>query len=224
MPFPVAAALAIGGGLSGLLSGGAASGQRRDAQAAAERAQGFLNPDAIRQQFEGLQGIFAPQFNQFANEQQLINQSQGNAVRSQFARAGLGNTGLGAGVLGGLQAGQAFQQQSLRARLNQDLLGQAIGTQQARAGIIGGQPASNFFGPTALTGGLQGLGGGLQAAGALGLNQQQQLGPVPVGQFQFGARPTPSNLGMGNPRAQPANSLGFSNPNAFAGQFGQLGS
>ena len=112
-------------------------------------ASQMLGADAVGAQFRGLQGLASPFLNQMAASQGLQGQAQASSAMANMSRMGLGGTGLGAALGSGLQAGSAFQGNQLRARMFQDLLGQAQQTQGQRANMFfqqGMQGAQTFEG------------------------------------------------------------------------------
>lgn len=104
------------------------------------KAQKLLRADSLATQFGGLQEMFAPQISAMLEAQGLAGQASAYGAQAGLGRAGLGNTGLGSAIGAGLTAGSAFMGNQLRARMLQDLLGQAIQTNQMRGQFIAGAP------------------------------------------------------------------------------------
>lgn len=158
-------------------------------------ASQMLGADALGAQFRGLQGLASPFLNQMAASQGLQGQAQAGTAMANMSRMGLGGTGLGAALGSGLQAGSAFQGNQLRARMFQDLLGQAQQTQAMRSNMFfqqGMQGAGTFRGfgdvlredimPIAQMAGSAATGGMMFGAGGGG------------GGTQFGGRSSPSSF------------------------------
>ena len=103
----------------------------------------------VGKQFQGLQGLYGSFFNQMAASQGLQGQAQANSAMANMGRMGLGGTGLGAALGSGLQAGSAFQGNQIRAKMLQELMGQAQNTQSMKANMMfqtGMQQAGTFRG------------------------------------------------------------------------------
>ena len=184
MSLLAAAGITLGGMLGGAIQGSQASGQSfKDRQQARDNlafAMRQTDQGAIRSRFNDFQNMQAPLLNTLLQSQGLAGQQTAGTLQAGLARQGLGSTGLGASLGAGARAGAAFQGNQLRARMMQDLLGQAIGVQQNRASLIAGQPLPSHQGLTTLSGGVQGTGGGLTAAGLLFPNLFQQKPQAPA--------------------------------------------
>lgn len=168
------AAISVGstllGGLFGNQQAEAQRRQFREQQALAREAAGFLSPEAIGGQFRGLQGLLQGDINAMVGGQVLAGQGAAQGIQGGLARAGLGNTGLGAALGAGVQAGAAFQGNQLRSRLLADLMGTAATTQAQRGQFLMGALPQGSTGVGAFGGALQGGAGALQVLGSLGWN------------------------------------------------------
>ena len=187
-PLTGAALFTAASSLGGALQGGQASRQAfKDRQQRRDNLQFALRQTddiKIRNRFNELQNMQAPFLNTLLQSQGLAGQQSASALGAGLARQGLGSTGLGATLGAGLRAGSAFQGNQLRARMQQDLLGQALNIQQGRAASIMGQDFSSHQGLTATSGAIQGVAGGITAAGLLFPNlfqQKQQPTQQPFG-------------------------------------------
>lgn len=100
-----------------------------------KRAAGQLSPGAIQGQFEGMRESFAPLMSIIQQQNAMAASQAARGAQAGLLRGGLGNTGLGTALGAGLMQGATNQTNALRARLEQDLYGSAIGIQGQRAGL-----------------------------------------------------------------------------------------
>ena len=97
------------------------------------KALGELGTDNINRIFGGLQQSFNPMLAQMAQGAQVGANMDTQSMQANLARQGLGGTGLGMALGGGLRSGANFQTNQLRAKLMSDLFGQAQGIAGARS-------------------------------------------------------------------------------------------
>ena len=97
------------------------------------KALGELGTGNISRIFSGLQQNFSPMLAQMAQGAQVGANMDTQSMQANLARQGLGGTGLGVALGGGLRSGANFQTNQLRAKLLADLFGQAQGLAGARA-------------------------------------------------------------------------------------------
>jgi len=178
----VAPALALGAGgaalgaIGGLFDDGAEEANRQRIRLA-QVASKELNADTINAQFGTMARGFSPIMAQMAQGAAVGANMDTQGLQANLARQGLGGTGLGAALGGGLRSGATFQTNQLRARLLSDLYGSAVQTQAAKAGIwagvqVGQEPSA---GSRVFRGAVQGAGAGFQTASLLGgVDQPQQ--------------------------------------------------
>lgn len=97
------------------------------------KALGELGTDNINRIFGGLQQSFNPMLAQMAQGAQVGANMDTQGIQANLARQGLGGTGLGVALGGGLRSGANFQTNQLRAKLMSDLFGQAQNLAGARS-------------------------------------------------------------------------------------------
>ena len=177
MVLPLAVSLGIGvaGGIAGLFGG---SDKRDELGRLQSAAQAELSTGALGRTFQGLQGLAATTIGAIGSQSALSSQVQSQSLNANFARQGLGNTGIGQQLGAGAARGSAFQSNQLRARIFGDLLGDAQNIQASKAQAFLGQMGHTTGQPNAATRFLAGFGGGLNTGGSLfgGGGQEQQRG------------------------------------------------
>ena len=107
----------------------------------ADRADKRLKAlDGIQEQFLGLGQLMGPTLQSIFAGNAMIGRNAATGIQAGLNRAGFGNTGLGSVLGQGALAGANFQNNQLRARMMQDLLGSAIQTNTARGSFMAGIP------------------------------------------------------------------------------------
>jgi hypothetical protein len=161
----------------------------------------------------------APGFNAILAQLGMAGQVGASGIMANFARAGLGQTGLGGGLAGGLRGGLGAQGSMLRGRMLQDLLAQVMTDRRLAAQTVGQAalaqaPAGGGFQPGFFEGGGLGqqmLGAGMTAAAtalggpAAGAGVNQMMSPARAqNEFQYdvqGRRSGGGIPGLQNPAA-----------------------
>lgn len=121
------------------LFGDGSGDYNREVKAAGDWAIFELGQGAIGRRFQGLQDTYAPMLAQMSQAAQVGANMDTQSMQANLARQGLGGTGLGAALGGGLRSGATFQTNQLRARLAAEAMQQAIGLQQNMASTILGR-------------------------------------------------------------------------------------
>lgn len=136
--------------------------QRQHQRDLLQRSKNLLGSDRIGQRFDELLDLSDPFINELLTEASAVGGAQSRAAAANLARLGLGQRGETFGAA--LSRGANFQAGSLKARLMQAILGEAVGIQTTlsnQAAGVAGVPAQ--FQPSQTA---QFLGAGLQAADA----------------------------------------------------------
>ena len=172
IPLGLGAVGAIGGWLGGREQRKAQEAQMQESRNRFNFAQNLLSPNRsaglpglsnLTELFPLFQQQMAPTFNVLGQQASLQGQQAAQGLQAGLGRLGLGATGLGASLGSGIQAGAAFQANALRARMMQDLFGEAINTQMGRASLAAGMPIPQMPTASPLMGAWQGFGSGAYA-------------------------------------------------------------
>ena len=118
--------------------------ERQNQREQFERGKNALDPKRQGNRFRALMEEFSPQLGQLTSFLSQGSQVAGQAVQANFARAGLGNTGLGSALSTGIAQGTAIAGGGIRARILQDLFDQAGATQSQIANAYFGAPSLGY--------------------------------------------------------------------------------
>ena len=148
-----------------ILGGKSQERQQKRASRQANRAVARMELPNILKYRREIMADNAPFMEAVAQANQLAGLAGAQRAQAGMSRMGLGNTGLGASMGAGLQAGASFQTNQLRARMQNEALQQAYGVAQGQANaLMGGVPAAGMgTGMGAWERGIQGAGSMLTA-------------------------------------------------------------
>jgi hypothetical protein len=129
----ISAGLGIGNALFG---GGAEKSAKKQAGRMSNQALARTELSNVLSYRDRIMDANAPFMEAIAQGNALAGMAGAQRAQAGMSRMGLGNTGLGASVGAGLQAGANFQTNQLRARMQADAFRQAQNIAQMQAGTI----------------------------------------------------------------------------------------
>jgi hypothetical protein len=163
--------LPLAGAASGFFQGREQRKAQESQQAATQQRINqvlqMTRPENFLGYLPGFQNAAAPWINAAGQSNYMAAQMAANSQQAGLARLGLGGTGLGSALGGGLLAGASFSTNALRARMMQDIFNEAIQAQMGRASLVAGLPIAQAPTASPTSGAIQGAGSGLMLGGQL---------------------------------------------------------